>query len=105
MIRRPPRSTLFPYTTLFRSGHETLLAGAFACRRGLHADAMGAARFAAAAADRRRHPALPGRGLERGGLALSAVFPRLRPVALSRSARAALHRLSLRRALRFPLRT
>src|SRR5690348_17582755 len=22
MIRRPPRSTLFPYTTLFRSGHE-----------------------------------------------------------------------------------
>src|SRR3712207_7215439 len=24
MIRRPPRSTLFPYTTLFRSGQETL---------------------------------------------------------------------------------
>src|SRR3712207_1406376 len=23
MIRRPPRSTLFPYTTLFRSGFET----------------------------------------------------------------------------------
>src|SRR2546430_10823895 len=23
MIRRPPRSTLFPYTTLFRSGCET----------------------------------------------------------------------------------
>src|ERR1043166_7946522 len=23
MIRRPPRSTLFPYTTLFRSGGET----------------------------------------------------------------------------------
>src|SRR3712207_6886867 len=23
MIRRPPRSTLFPYTTLFRSGRET----------------------------------------------------------------------------------
>src|SRR2546428_8019475 len=23
MIRRPPRSTLFPYTTLFRSGHDT----------------------------------------------------------------------------------
>src|SRR3712207_8627633 len=22
MIRRPPRSTLFPYTTLFRSGHN-----------------------------------------------------------------------------------
>src|SRR5258708_20359713 len=25
MIRRPPRSTLFPYTTLFRSIGETLL--------------------------------------------------------------------------------
>src|SRR5574341_2679917 len=24
MIRRPPRSTLFPYTTLFRSDHENL---------------------------------------------------------------------------------
>src|SRR5438045_8007217 len=24
MIRRPPRSTLFPYTTLFRSDHERL---------------------------------------------------------------------------------
>src|SRR3712207_8910031 len=27
MIRRPPRSTLFPYTTLFRSKEELLLAG------------------------------------------------------------------------------
>src|SRR5256885_12437189 len=25
MIRRPPRSTLFPYTTLFRSAHRRLL--------------------------------------------------------------------------------
>src|SRR2546425_5382481 len=25
MIRRPPRSTLFPYTTLFRSRHATCL--------------------------------------------------------------------------------
>src|SRR2546430_4156602 len=33
MIRRPPRSTLFPYTTLFRS----------ACRRGLTAVACGLA--------------------------------------------------------------
>src|SRR5687767_15577862 len=24
MIRRPPRSTLFPYTTLFRSDHSTV---------------------------------------------------------------------------------
>src|SRR3712207_8680529 len=27
MIRRPPRSTLFPYTTLFRSGTPTLYYG------------------------------------------------------------------------------
>src|SRR3712207_8371974 len=26
MIRRPPRSTLFPYTTLFRSTEETIVA-------------------------------------------------------------------------------
>src|SRR2546429_2103559 len=25
MIRRPPRSTLFPYTTLFRSGREIVI--------------------------------------------------------------------------------
>src|SRR5947209_13766382 len=31
MIRRPPRSTLFPYTTLFRSIHQ-------AGRNGVHAD-------------------------------------------------------------------
>src|SRR5258708_13810930 len=30
MIRRPPRSTLFPYTTLFRSGISFALAGALA---------------------------------------------------------------------------
>src|SRR3712207_7136573 len=27
MIRRPPRSTLFPYTTLFRSGRATIAEG------------------------------------------------------------------------------
>src|SRR3712207_7695135 len=29
MIRRPPRSTLFPYTTLFRSGGLEFLVGGF----------------------------------------------------------------------------
>src|SRR2546422_4907665 len=29
MIRRPPRSTLFPYTTLFRSGHGAVTVRAF----------------------------------------------------------------------------
>src|SRR5258707_2380418 len=33
MIRRPPRSTLFPYTTLFRSVHVfPIVAGAFEAR-------------------------------------------------------------------------
>src|SRR2546421_1604429 len=35
MIRRPPRSTLFPYTTLFRSdAHRDALHGACAVRQG-----------------------------------------------------------------------
>src|SRR3712207_7663423 len=36
MIRRPPRSTLFPYTTLFRSGeyYEKLYAGPALCPSG-----------------------------------------------------------------------
>src|SRR3712207_7896519 len=33
MIRRPPRSTLFPYTTLFRSWPKTPKRGALARRR------------------------------------------------------------------------
>src|SRR3712207_9009582 len=40
MIRRPPRSTLFPYTTLFRSRHADAGAGAGArlpVERGLRA--------------------------------------------------------------------
>src|SRR2546426_8049371 len=31
MIRRPPRSTLFPYTTLFRSGFEQTWNALFVC--------------------------------------------------------------------------
>src|SRR3712207_7532752 len=33
MIRRPPRSTLFPYTTLFRSGYEAYLVEREVARR------------------------------------------------------------------------
>src|SRR2546430_10605676 len=40
MIRRPPRSTLFPYTTLFRSS-ESLLAGFLAAGRGVCATTAG----------------------------------------------------------------
>src|SRR2546427_5364750 len=32
MIRRPPRSTLFPYTTLFRSGRKTATVGGLGSR-------------------------------------------------------------------------
>src|SRR3712207_6974516 len=41
MIRRPPRSTLFPYTTLFRSDEEVgrQSDSLSTCSRGLRADA------------------------------------------------------------------
>src|SRR5256886_8716060 len=47
MIRRPPRSTLFPYTTLFRSGDS---APAKTCgqQRDLHFPALRSVRFLAA---------------------------------------------------------
>src|SRR5258708_31359867 len=32
MIRRPPRSTLFPYTTLFRSCRSTVRTYVYSCR-------------------------------------------------------------------------
>src|SRR2546429_6881259 len=35
MIRRPPRSTLFPYTTLFRSHRDTAMVGR---THGVHAE-------------------------------------------------------------------
>src|SRR3712207_9009298 len=38
MIRRPPRSTLFPYTTLFRSGHQDQQEEAEHAARDLHAE-------------------------------------------------------------------
>src|SRR3712207_7238522 len=48
MIRRPPRSTLFPYTTLFRSGRdhardldEVALGDACLFHRPLHGNATG----------------------------------------------------------------
>src|SRR5436853_936176 len=53
MLRRPPRSTLFPYTTLFRSGGDP--EGAVACepRRGGAADRCGARGDQVAVAARR----------------------------------------------------
>src|SRR5438309_6449490 len=49
MIRRPPRSTLFPYTTLFRSAHFVAkirehFIGSFLCQGGVpNDDALGGA--------------------------------------------------------------
>src|SRR3712207_7267792 len=50
MIRRPPRSTLFPYTTLFRSQEEE---GGRAARRGRQGHGQGRHR-------RRREDRVPG---------------------------------------------
>src|SRR3712207_7955571 len=52
MIRRPPRSTLFPYTTLFRS-HRVAYLGGF--------------EVAAQQVDDQRRPGRGGRGGERAG--------------------------------------
>src|SRR3712207_7168718 len=49
MIRRPPRSTLFPYTTLFRSRHCTKVA-----RHAKRPDHVAGQTIAASGADMRR---------------------------------------------------
>src|SRR5258708_4881881 len=72
MIRRPPRSTLFPYTTLFRS-----LAGRLAARRGNEAPRAAASAFLG---HRGKLPALRRprlRGIPQGPLA-SAIVHRKR---------------------------
>src|SRR3712207_7263174 len=58
MIRRPPRSTLFPYTTLFRSYVVLLATTGERHRRGAgrpRVSAGGLAHDAGRAADERRH--------------------------------------------------
>src|SRR3712207_7676102 len=63
MIRRPPRSTLFPYTTLFRSELQQVLAIGVAVEKGVERRAvhLDRARRAAIDADLQRCP------LGRGG--------------------------------------
>src|SRR3712207_6879229 len=64
MIRRPPRSTLFPYTTLFRSGRERVLHDAEVTGRNVtHPPAVlgGRARYVAHATTARHTPS-GGRG-------------------------------------------
>src|SRR2546429_6638634 len=48
MIRRPPRSPLFPYTTLFRSSRLVYAVGPRPCASPLRARACGAEAFPAA---------------------------------------------------------
>src|SRR3712207_8641758 len=59
MIRRPPRSTLFPYTTLFRSPHRQ---GAAAVRRGARGDRAAAAGGGDRGREHGPHPAPHRRG-------------------------------------------
>src|SRR3712207_7003031 len=40
MVRRPPRSTLFPYTTLFRSRHAALRRGRHPVHHGVRSRAV-----------------------------------------------------------------
>src|SRR3712207_8275234 len=60
MIRRPPRSTLFPYTTLFRSPREE--AAPADRRRGLDADAVPGRRGVPGGDGAPRAQVLPGPG-------------------------------------------
>src|SRR3712207_8423079 len=53
MIRRPPRSTLFPYTTLFRSAPEGTVVGLAVGPRQPEADPLVGVRHVAAAAPQR----------------------------------------------------
>src|SRR2546427_6137920 len=83
MIRRPPRSTLFPYTTLFRS-HAPDLARRRAraveprrilpARRRRHRDQRV---HGPRGADDARHAGVPGRGEERAQLAREVLLQTL----------------------------
>src|SRR5688572_31744991 len=67
MIRRPPRSTLFPYTTLFRSSaraRHLLRPHGRRAHRGRDVP-RGEPLLAEAAQSRSEHAALPGRGAGR----------------------------------------
>src|SRR3712207_7008649 len=55
MIRRPPRSTLFPYTTLFRSHARDLLQAVDVEHAGLVEDITDADRFGLRDAGARQH--------------------------------------------------
>src|SRR3712207_8718154 len=74
MIRRPPRSTLFPYTTLFRS-HDLriVLADVRPDRHGVGADA------ARHTGDHPRPRGHAGAGLAKGSMASRVLLPAIDP--------------------------
>src|SRR5688572_32505794 len=59
MLQRPPRSTLFPYTTLFRSVFESATSQRTRLRRPLPTDTKGPVATQASAATNSSHPAPP----------------------------------------------
>src|SRR3712207_7689893 len=61
MIRRPPRSTLFPYTTLFRSGYAVGLVGALLLLAAVNGTMVGLSRVTYSLATNRQIPSLLGR--------------------------------------------
>src|SRR3712207_5893549 len=81
MIRRPPRSTLFPYTTLFRSVASWIVAGALDPGYS-HAQSG----VSALAADDAEHPWIVSGGTVVLGLAIGALGPALLGVLPRRTA-------------------
>src|SRR3712207_7182362 len=65
MIRRPPRSTLFPYTTLFRSHDRAGAPDGDRARKSAEADGRGSRLRAPQPAGARGHHAGPVRGVAR----------------------------------------
>src|SRR5258707_9146407 len=76
MIRRPPRSTLFPYTTLFRSPgtHEAVPVGDLVARvsRLAHRGYVGRGRDAPGRGDRARRTHGGGAGIDRKSTRLNS---------------------------------
>src|SRR2546427_5512568 len=77
MIRRPPRSTLFPYTTLFRSSRRS---------GGVEVAVIGVAGGDGVAADRKRIGAEVGAGYAGGGCEATAPDQRAAVEEVHRSA-------------------
>src|SRR3989442_3840696 len=75
MIRRPPRSTLFPYTTLFRSSLATAYPG-FAFARGF-VHAVAGARMKGRYGDVRAYAAGPPRRRDRKSTRLNSSHVRI----------------------------